>query len=234
MIKAKVGYINPQLESGPYASSYFKGIQKELGFQYNDLTPPAGQYGILNYLYNLSIDTANSSSLAPVGSGELANIGMLIGYPWPSVYAANFNYNVFQFINSPDFPGTNVNIGFGDAVLGISHGRFASTEPGQAGIYIPVFAYRIILKFVAAVKWNGLNIVSLNNLLADFVVALGYNVSGAYTINFGDGGPTVSQKTDIYVNFNMTTANIGGGWLYVLQDVFNRICTSPQVYLSIS
>lgn len=223
MISFQTGFINPQLENGPVATTYIKTIQAELGFAPSGISP-SKHYNILEYFYSLSIDTANSFGIS--GSGELASIGYLIGYPWPSVFAADFAGN-FQFIPATSFPGSNTLIGFSSAASGITYGTFISANPAQIGQYVNVPVYRQILKFIAQIKWNGFSIPAVDILISNVLKYLGYSLNNAYTINY-------TTNNDIVINFNIATTNIGVGWLYVLQLVFNRVCTIPTVNLSIS
>jgi len=222
MITFRTGFINPQLENGPVATAYIKSIQAELGFAPSG-TNSSKHYAIMEYFYNLSIDTANSFGI--LGSGELASIGMLVGYPWPSVFGADFGNN-FQFISQAAFPGTNPYIGFSDATNNITYGVFTSAIPSQAGVYVSIPVYRQILKFIASIKWNGFSIPATDKLIAGILEFLGLPLSNGYTINY-------VANNDININFNLANDNIGVGWLYVLQLAFNRVTTVPQVSLSI-
>lgn len=229
------GYLNPQLEYGPYATAYMNSIQSELGIPSSGIYASSKHYAMIEYMYGLSIDTANSSALTALGSGELSYIGQYIGFKWPSVYAADFANNI-QFIPASSFPGPNPYIGFSSAASGITYGTFTSSNPIQVGVFASVSVYRVILKFIAAVKWNGFNIIQIDELLSSILDTLGYVVIGGYTITIGSpfSQTDIASKTDVYINFNFNTANIGVGYLYMLQLVFNKICTMPQVQLSIS
>ena len=122
-------YLNPQLAQGPVAGAYLSAMQAELGI------PLSGGYSSkhyqsMEYLYNLSINTANSNGLVPLVSGELAGIGYLIGYPWPSVLASQFG-GTFQFIPASSFPGVNPYIGFSSAISGATYEGWASLFSNQ-------------------------------------------------------------------------------------------------------
>lgn len=223
MITINNSFLNPQLAQGPVATAYLQSIQTELGIPFSGGVSMK-HYGIIEYFYNLSIDTANSFGI--LGSGELAGIGLLIGYPWPSVFSGDF-LGTFQFIPASSFPGNNPSIGFSSALSGITNGTFQSANPAQNGVFVNVPVYRQILKFVAYIKWNKFTIPALDVLISGIVKYLGYTVNNSYTIKYGVGN-------DIFINFNISTANIGTGWLGVLQNIFNRVCTAPQVNLSIS
>jgi hypothetical protein len=222
MITFRTGFINPQLENGPIATTYIKSIQAELGFAPSG-TNPSKHYAIMEYFYNLSIDSANSFGI--LGSGELASIGYLVGFPWPSVFGAEFGNN-FQFISEASFPGTNPSIGFSDATLGITYGTFTSAIPAQAGVYVSIPIYRQLLKFVAAIKWNGFTIPAIDLLMSNILNYLGLPLSNGYRILY-------VANNDISIVFNIANDNIGVGWLYVLQLAMNRVTTVPQVSLSI-
>ncbi len=203
MITFRTGFINPQLENGPIVTSYVKAIQAELGFSPSGINS-SKHYAIMEYFYNLSIDTANSFGI--LGSGELASIGYLVGFPWPS--------------------GTNPYVGFSDATNGITYGVFTSAIPAQAGVYVSIPIYRQILKFVAAIKWNGFTIPAIDVLMAGILDYLGLPLANGYRISY-------VSNNDISIVFNVASDNIGVGWLYVLQLAMNRVTTVPQVSLSI-
>ncbi len=222
MITFRTGFINPQLENGPIVTSYVKAIQAELGFSPSGINS-SKHYAIMEYFYNLSIDTANSFGI--LGSGELASIGYLVGFPWPSVFGADFGNN-FQFISAATFPGTNPYVGFSDATNGITYGVFTSAIPAQAGVYVSIPIYRQILKFVAAIKWNGFTIPAIDVLMAGILDYLGLPLANGYRISY-------VSNNDISIVFNVASDNIGVGWLYVLQLAMNRVTTVPQVSLSI-
>lgn len=222
MITFRTGFINPQLENGPVATDYVQSMQAELGFAPSGINP-SKHYAIMEYFYSLSIDTANSFGI--LGSGELASIGYLVGYPWPSVFGADFGNN-FQFISQASFPGTNPYIGFSDATLGITYGVFTSALPSQSGVYVSIPVYRQLLKFIASIKWNGFSIPATDKLIAGILDFLGLPLHNGYTILY-------VSNNDININFNLANDNIGVGWLYVLQLAFNRVTTVPQVSLSI-
>jgi len=223
MLSFQTGLINPQLGTGPIANAYFQAVQAEIGIPASGGVP-LRHYAILEYFYNLSIDSANSFGI--LGSGELASIGQLIGFPWPSVFSAGFQGS-FAFIPASAFPGSSPQTGFSSALSSQVNGTFISANPSQVGQYVPVPAYRQILKFIASVKWNGLLIPIIDTLLANIVKYLGYNVTNAYTINY-------TNTRNININFSASTANIGTGWLYVLQLIFSRVATVPTISLSIS
>jgi hypothetical protein len=239
MISYKAGYLNPQLESGPYASSYMKSVQAELGFPETQAENSYGHYSILQYLYNISIDSANSSGEAELGGELLDGIGRLVGYPWPSVYNADFENN-FQFIKNVNFPGSGTTGFSGVDQYGniyALNGLFTSANPASLGVYLNVPAYRSILKFVARVKWSGVSVIAIDELLSEFLASVGQPVQpGSYSIYIGNpsGGSDISNMTDIFVSLDMGLANIGVGYLFSLQLMFNRVCTMPQIQIYIS
>jgi len=238
MISYQYGYLNPQLESGPYAKAYMESIQNELGFPETQSDNSFAHYAMVQYMYNLSLDTANSSALAPIGSELLDSIGKIIGYPWPSVFNADFGNN-FQFIQAVNFPGSGITGFSGTDVYGnVSplNGLFTTANPSAGGNYLNVPAYVSILKFVAKIKWSGISIISIDQLLKDFLTSLGYVVTtGSYTIYIGNpnGGSTIVDTSDIFIRLSMSKSNIGVGYLYSLQYMFNKVCTAPQIQIGI-
>ena len=114
----------------------------------------------LAYWYNLSIDTAQSN--------ELAFIGYLVGYPWPSAPGGTFTTGAFQFGSSAAFPVTDASHGFGSAASfpDGTGGLLTSVYPNGSQL-IPATNYALMLKAIAYLKWNGLTYKSI-----DYVTSL--------------------------------------------------------------
>jgi len=196
----------------------------------------------LAYLSSLSIDTATT--------GELENIGLLVGLPWPTVPAGYINDNGFQLGSYLLFPETEPDHGVG-ALDGSSGGHLGSVF-NNVGDLIPEALYRTILKAYAVLKYENITIHSIDVMCA--AIGMGYMIqiprlfftfgdaSDWPTINpdlgFGDvgsstGGPFASSNgsvnSDIYIVFPSDTPVMN---IYVLQQVLNRVTTDPQIFIA--
>lgn len=196
----------------------------------------------LSYLSSLSIDTATT--------GELENIGLLVGLPWPTVPSGYINDNGFQLGSYLLFPQTEPDHGVG-ALDGSSGGHLGSVF-NNVGDLIPEALYRTILKAYAILKYENITIHSIDVMCA--AIGTGYMIqiprlfftfgdaSDWPTINpdlgFGDvgsstGGPFASSNgsvnSDIYIVFPSDTPVMN---IYVLQQVLNRVTTDPQIFIA--
>jgi hypothetical protein len=196
----------------------------------------------LAYLTSLSIDTATT--------GELENIGLLVGLPWPTVPAGYINDNGFQLGSYLLFPETDPDHGVG-SVSGSTGGHLGSVF-NNVGDLIPEALYRTILKAYAILKYENITIHSID--VMSNAIGIGYMIqiprifftfgdaSDWPTIDasrgFGDvgsatGGPFASSNgsvnSDIYIVFPADTPVMN---IYVLQQVLNRVTTDPQIFIA--
>lgn len=226
--------------NGPYSQSLMASIQAEIDVR----------SVIIDYLNSLSIDSA--------GPTELSTIGGIIGYPWPSAPTGTFEGNAFIFGGSDLFPNLSDIYGFSGASLPGTGGIFTSATP-QVGNVIPISFYRLLLSQVAYLKATGLSYEAIdkicfvfgpdyrffNPLLDDNIFQLGaaadfpnystlhglsgvdpiYQVQGGMLTTTAGGGVADS---DIYIMFE---TQIGSGYLWILQALFDRFTTAPRIFV---
>ena len=228
--------------NGPYSQDLMASVQGEL-----DLREPA-----IQYLLNLSIQTA--------GSTELATIGGIIGYPWPAAPFGTFDNNDFIFGSAATFPTISGLNGFAGVNSPGVGGQFISATPQTVNL-IPIAFYRLLLTQVAYLKFNGLSYTAIDNichvfgpsytfsnpdLIGNFfelgsaatfpILSVDHGLSGVNPPYLGmEGGLLNTAVTggivdsDIYITFN---TNIGPGYLWLIQNLFDRFTTAPQIFVS--
>ena len=156
---------------------------------------------IEQYLYNLSIDTADET--------ELENIGLIVGYPRPLVPEGFNEENLFIFTTVP--MSTSLLTGFSTVGSEVG-GKFTSVAPSESN-YMSLELYRSMLKKVALIKRNG---ITLNSV--DQIAKL---ITDDYTI-------TWNSDKDIVLTFNTAIGYIN---VWILTQLFLRIATAPQVII---
>jgi len=227
--------------SGPYAQTFMQAIDNELAV--ND--------DIIAYIYLLSIQTA-------VGT-ELSTIGGIIGYPWPNAPTGIFGDNNFLFGAAADFPLYDNLTGFGSTEDEAIGGLLSSSSPA-IGNQIPIAFYRLLLVEVALIKASGLSMIAIDRLCKvfgeEYIIeqtanANNYLTLDSYTeypeesetmgltgldpIYANRGGflwtsdPSQHPDSDIYITF---ITQIGPGYLWLIQQIFNRFTTAPQIFVS--
>lgn len=159
---------------------------------------------IENYLYELSINSAQET--------ELENIGLIIGYPRPLVPEGFNSENVFIFGTLP--LEQDINIGF--STIGQELGGQLSTVVLSETNYMSLGTYRKFLSSMAILKRYGITLKSV-----DKIVSI---LSDQYEISY-------NEDNDIVVTFNV---NIGFKNLWILSKLFYRIATAPQVKIQSS
>ena len=179
----------PKQMNGPVINSVMAGLEERL----------EDANAIEDYLYNLSILTAQET--------ELENIGRLIGYPRPLVPVGFEQENVFLLTSLP--MAQNASIGFAELNTEIG-GRLVSTAASEAN-YMSLGLYRKFLDKVAYIKRYGVTLYSV-----DQIAKL---IDSEYEISW-------DADKDIKLTF---TRNIGFQNLWVLENLFFRLATSPQV-----
>lgn len=157
---------------------------------------------IEDYLYNLSIDTADDT--------ELNNIGLIIGYPRP-VVPEGFNAENIMLIGTLPLQS--------DAMIGLSTlgeeigGELSTLVPDETN-YMNTGTYRKFLKSIAVLKRYGITLKSVDMIAKA--------VSSNYELNFTADG-------DILIDFQ---EDIGFKNVWILTQLFYRIATEPQVLIS--
>lgn len=156
---------------------------------------------IIDYLYNLSIESAQQT--------ELENIGCIVGYPRPLVPEGFESENVFILTSLP--MEQDISIGF-SAVLGEIGGRLTSIETSDTG-YMELGMYRKFLDKVAYIKRYGVTLYSVDKI-AELI-------DDDYTIEY-------TENADLQVTF---AKNIGFKNVWILTNLFYRLATEPQIII---
>lgn len=181
----------PKQMNGPVVNSIMEGLEKRL----------ADSIGIENYLYNLSIESAQET--------ELENIGRIVGYPRPLVPIGFEQENVFLFTDLPFYQ--QAVIGFSQ-VSGEVGGRLTGQDASESN-YMNLGLYRKFLDKVAYIKRYGVTLYSV-----DQIAKL---IDDAYTIDW-------NEDKDLVVTF---ANPIGFQNLWILSSLFLKLATSPQIII---
>ncbi len=227
--------------SGPYVQTFMQAIDEQLAI--ND--------PVVAYFYLLSIETAVSP--------QLDTIGGMVGYPWPNAPTGIFGDNNFLFGAAADFPMIDVLTGFGSTGSPGVGGLLSSSSPA-IGNKIPIGFYRLLLVEVAKIKADGLSMISIDRLCKvfgeDYIIEQTADVAVYLTLDTYTSFPETSDTmgltgldpayanlggflwtsdpashpdSDIYITF---ITQIGAGYLWLIQQIFNRFTTAPQIYVS--
>jgi hypothetical protein len=182
----------PEQMNGPVLNSEKAGIED----RFSDAK------AIEEYLYNLSIQSAEET--------ELENIGRIVGYPRPLVPEGfTDEENLFLFWSLP--LEQNPLIGFSEVDSEVG-GRLSTTRESQTG-YMSLGLYRTFLDKVAYIKRYGVTLYAV-----DQIARL---IDKDYTIEW-------DENKDIVVTFEKY---IGFQNLWILSQLFLRIATSPQIVI---
>ena len=182
----------PKQMTGPILNAAKAGIDDRM----------SDAIAIENYLYSLSIQTAEET--------ELENIGKLVGYPRPLVpegFADETNLFLFwtlplEQIDLIGFSQLNSEVG----------GRLSTIKESQTG-YMNLGLYRTFLDKVAYIKRYGVTLYAV-----DQIARL---IDDDYSIRW-------DENKDIEVTF---ARYIGFQNLWILSQLFLRIATSPQIII---
>lgn len=181
----------PKQMNGPVISAYGAALKDEL----------SDAETIQDYLYNLSILTANET--------ELENIGRLVGYPRPLVPQSIASENLLLLGTVP----LSQDVMTGLARVGSSvGGELASLSENESG-YMGLGTYRKFLDKIAILKRYGVTLQSV-----DQIAAL---VSDNYTISY-------NADHDIVISY---AGAIGYKNIWILTQLFYRVATEPQVII---
>lgn len=181
----------PKQMNGPVINSVMAGLEQRL----------EDAETIKDYLYNLSILTAQET--------ELENIGKIVGYPRPLVPEGFEQENVFLITTIPMEPDALIGFSEVDSEVG---GRLTSVQSSDTN-YMSIGLYRKFLDKVAYIKRYGITIYSV-----DQIARL---IDDDYTI-------TWDEYENIVLTF---TNPIGYKNLWILTNLFYRFATIPQVYV---
>lgn len=182
----------PKQMNGPVINSVMSGLEDQL----------QDAEAIEDYLYNLSILTAQET--------ELENIGKIIGYPRPLVPTGFEQEYVFLFTTLP--MEQDVTLGFSQ-VDGEVGGRLVSQDASETN-YMSLGLYRKFLDKVAYIKRYGVTLYSV-----DQIARL---IDDDYTLSW-------NADKDISLVFN---SPIGFQNLWILSNLFFKFATAPQVIVT--
>lgn len=184
-------YLAKQM-NGPIVNVYMAGLDN--GLKDADT--------IEDYLYNLSIATAQET--------ELENIGLLLGYP-RTVVPDGFNMeNILILSSLPMIQDLSTGLADLDSMIG---GGLASLEKDE-NLLMDLDLYRNLLSRVAFIKRYGITLYSVDRIADLF--------SNDYTISY-------TEDQDIEVVYNQP---IGFKNVWLLTQLFYHIATSPQVIIT--
>lgn len=182
----------PKQMTGPILNAAKAGIDDRM----------SDAIAIENYLYSLSIQTAEKT--------ELENIGKLVGYPRPLVPEGFADEaNLFLFWNLPLEQIALIGFSQVDSDVG---GRLSTIKESQTG-YMNLGLYRTFLDKVAYIKRYGVTLYAV-----DQIARL---IDDDYSISW-------NENKDIVVTF---ARYIGFQNLWILSQLFLRIATSPQIII---
>lgn len=188
----KPNRLYPKQMNGPVISANGMAVNDEF----------ADAEAIEDYLYGLSIDTANDT--------ELDNIGLIVGYPRP-VVPEGFNAENILLLGTLPLQQDSM-IGLAEAGTQIG-GELSTLVPDETN-YMNTGTYRKFLKSIAVLKRYGITLKSVD-LIAK-------NVSTNYELNFSADG-------DISIDYQQ---DIGFKNIWILTQLFYRIATEPQVLIT--
>lgn len=184
-----VNRLYPKQMNGPVISANGETVNAEF----------ADAEAVENYLYELSISTAQET--------ELENIGRIIGYPRPLVPEGFNNENVLILGSLP----LEQDFDIGLATVGETLGGQLSTVTLSETDFMSLGTYRKFLTSVAILKRYGITLKSVDKIASV--------LSDNYTILFNEDNDIVIQYSE----------NIGFKNLWILSKLFYRIATAPQV-----
>lgn len=154
---------------------------------------------IIDYLENLSIAKAQET--------ELESIGCLVGFPRPLVPDGFNEENVMLLGTIPLEKDKSIGLSQIDSEIG---GRLSTIEKSNTG-FMDLGTYRKLLEKVAEIKRYGITLKSVDDIAQ--------TVSTDYTIEWDEYG-------DILIKYSKS---IGYKNVWLLTQLFLRICTEPQV-----
>lgn len=163
---------------------------------------------ILDYYYDLSIDTASED--------DLLIIGLLLGIPWPTAPSGTFDDSVLVFGDAGDL-GVVIDYtrGLGDRETGL--GGILRGSSYVSSQIMPAAQYRLLLKAIAKLKLRGLSFVVMDEIVSVFADTYEYLWD-------------LSCPTDIHVK--MSSTEVSAGEQFILQKIFDRFATDPYIEVS--
>jgi hypothetical protein len=201
---------------------------------------------IIDYFNNTSIDNSEGD--------QLSTIGGIIGFPWPNAPTGIFGDNNFLFGEAADAPEFDNLTGFGGD--GLTIGGLLSSATPEIGNRIPIDVYRLLLTQVAYLKSHGLTLKAIDQICSVFgaeYTIMFLDDTGNFILGFAADFPVLDAEhglsgvtppydtmggklsgvgisnADIFVTFQ---TQIGSGYLWLIQQVFAKFTTTPQVFVS--
>ena len=181
----------PKQMNGPVVNSVMAALEDRL----------RDSKAIEDYLYSLSIETAQET--------ELENIGRIVGYPRPLVPIGFEQENVLLFTQLPFYQDAEIGL---SQVSGEVGGRLTGQDASETN-YMNLGLYRKFLDKVAYIKRYGVTLYSV-----DRIAKL---IDDDYTVEY-------NEDKDIVVTF---AHSIGFQNLWILSTLFLKLATSPQIFI---
>lgn len=157
---------------------------------------------IENYLYGLSIATAQET--------ELENIGRIIGYLRPVVPEGFGQENLLILGTLPLIQDELIGLGTIGSQVG---GELGSIIPSDTN-FMELETYRRFLTSMAILKRYGITLKSVDKIAS--LVSMNYELE-------------IDENADIVIHFQ---ENIGYKNLWILTQLFYRIALAPQVLIT--
>lgn len=186
----------------------------------------------LSYLSSLSLDNANEK--------EIERIGVLIGFARPSL-PVGIDDNVFTFCDIDADPLYDNKRGFGDVHDPSIGGALTDDNNPALNKKLDISYYRILLKCVAWLKYNGLSVWSIDKMLSNFFITYQQGM-GAFAYALGSDDQDMSfvpvpylryefkynEYNDLIIKFIDTVPST---IVWILQSIFDIFCTDEKVII---
>lgn len=199
---------------------------------------------ILDYWESLSIEAASDD--------DLTSIGYIVGVPWPTAPDGTLDSNSFRLGEASSYPTFSI---IGLSGVGLLSGGLLSSALPSPNNKVPSPVYRKILLAIAYAKWHGLSWTTIDAIASSFGTTdyvyrnssynqftLGTsatypiidNAKGLSGVGMSIGGRFQSIHPDWYPVSDITIAFItplSNANLWICQQIFQSICTAPQVFI---
>jgi hypothetical protein len=159
----------------------------------------------------------NLLSLSTASGGELDFMGALAGFPRPLVPPNFTSPNLFTYGAAAGWETVDVQTGFGSTANPGTGGQYVSAI-GSIANPMPDSWYRVAIPLVALLKYYGITLYSVDQLVGGIAALYGTTYTFAYAAN-----------GDILAAF---VAHIPYPALWTLQKIFNYYETDCVVFLS--
>ena len=160
---------------------------------------------VVNYLTGIRIQTAEEL--------HLESIGMLVGFLRPLV-PSSFSLATPFLLSNDTLTPVSPSTGFGDSLTpSLASGLLASSTLSTDS-KISLLWFRRLLVETAKIKYQGISLSVVDGIC--------HTLTDTYTI-------TLETNGDISVVFPVEFSR---QYTYILQRIFSKLCTSPQVFIS--